>query len=36
MGVPCNMVTGQRIYAGGEEEVDPDCLGSFLGDVLGW
>ena len=35
-GVPQHAVTGQRIYGDGEEEVDPDCLGSELGDVPGW
>ena len=34
-GVPRHAVTGQRIYGDGEEAVDPDCLGSELGDVPG-
>ena len=35
-GVPRHAVTGPRIYGDGEEAVDPDCLGSVLGDVPGW
>ena len=35
-GIPRIVVTGQQIYADGEEKVDPDCLGSLLGDIPGW
>ena len=35
-GIPRQAATGQRIYGNGEEPVDPDCLGSELGDVPGW
>ena len=34
-GIPRHAVTGQWIYGNGEEPVDPDCLGSELGDVPG-
>ena len=36
MGVPRHVVTGPQIYGDAEEAVDPDCLGSELGDVPGW
>ena len=36
MGIPHHAATGQQIYGNGEEPIDPDCLGSELGDVLGW
>ena len=36
MGVPRHAATGQRIYGGEEESVDQNCLGFYLGDVLGW
>ena len=35
-GIPHHAATGQQIYGNGEEPIDPDCLGSELGDVLGW
>ena len=35
-GIPHQAATGQRIYGNGEEPVDPDCLGSELGDIPGW
>ena len=35
-GIPHKAATSQRIYGNGEELVDPDCLGSELGDVPGW
>ena len=35
-GIPHQAATGQRIYGNREEPVDPDCLGSELGDVPGW
>ena len=35
-GIPRHAATGQRIYGDGEEPIDLDCLGSELGDVLGW
>ena len=35
-GIPRHTATGQRIYRNREEPIDPDCLGSELGDVPGW
>ena len=35
-GIPRHAVTGQRIYGDGKEPVDPECLGSELGDIPGW
>ena len=35
-GIPRHAATGQQIYWNGEEPIDPDCLGSELGDVLDW
>ena len=35
-GVPRHAATGHWIYESGKESVDPDCLGSYLGDVPGW
>ena len=35
-GIPRQAATGQQIYGNREDLVDPDCLGSELGDVPGW
>ena len=35
-GIPRQAATSQQIYGNGEELVDPDCLGSKLGDIPGW
>ena len=35
-GVPRHAATGHWIFESGKESIDPDCLGSYLGDVPGW